>query len=432
MSAQSSYKPSDMVQSMKVKVSTFTQQFSQTEINNLHLGKNNQVRLTNQAMINHIRNSNLSSLTPSIEITPKYTTLNQQSSGDDDGITQINNYTYTYGTGSYVLIDPGNGNNLQNNYPNNSQNNYNYLIYSPMYYPNNSPNNSPVAYIYMGGMYATWSDIVNNILTNSFITVNSNSFINSNTAPSSQLTTNNSWLPNQSGNGSSYWYNCSLWYEDYVAQQIIVYAALYAYISTKILMQPINAQMSLALITNATGPMYIPPSASPAAPPPGPPYNVGNIVFSTAWPFQLNSLSIQTYYQTYYGDEYPPSTYTIPYDPNGFQLPTGLSGLTTLDENDMLNIFKINMPIALGGPSGSVVNTYSSNPTNIVSLTPAGQNSAGQNSVIVMNFTGPGTATGTTTVTISSSGNATPYAPPIITNVSFNVNISSSPINLSS
>ena len=40
MSAQSSYKPSDMVQSMKVKVSTFTQQFTQTEINNLALGQN--------------------------------------------------------------------------------------------------------------------------------------------------------------------------------------------------------------------------------------------------------------------------------------------------------------------------------------------------------------------------------------------------------
>ena len=81
MSAPSSYKPSDMVQSMKVKVSTFTQQFTQTEINNLALGKNNQIHLTNPAMVNHIRNSNLSSLTPSIEITPKYTTLNQQSSG---------------------------------------------------------------------------------------------------------------------------------------------------------------------------------------------------------------------------------------------------------------------------------------------------------------------------------------------------------------
>ena len=402
MSAQSSYKPSDMVQSMKVKVSTFTQQFTQTEINNLVLGKNNQIHLTNTAMVNYLRNTNLSSLTPLIEITPKYTTLNQQSSDDGDGIPQTQTYTYTYGTGSYVLIDPGNGNNLQINYPNNSQ------------------NNSPVAYIYMSGMYATWSHIVNNILTNSFITVNSNSFINSNTAPSSNLTQNTAWLPNQYGSGPSYWYNCSSWSEDYVAQQIIVYAALYAYISTKILMQPINAQMSLALITNATGPVYIPPSASPASPPPGPPYNVGNIVFSTAWPFQLNSLSIQTYYQTYYGYgyEYPPSTYTIPYNPNSFQLPTGLSGLTTLDENDMLNIFQINMPIALGGPSGSVVNTYSSNPTNIVSLTPAGQNSAGQNSVIVMNFTGPGTATGTTTVTIND--------------VSFNVNISSSPKNLSS
>ena len=81
MSAQSSYKPSDMIQSMEVKISSFTQYFSQTEINNLALGQNNQIRLTNQAMVNHIRNSNLSSLTPSIEITPKYTTLNQQSSG---------------------------------------------------------------------------------------------------------------------------------------------------------------------------------------------------------------------------------------------------------------------------------------------------------------------------------------------------------------
>jgi hypothetical protein len=354
-----------MIQSMKVKVSTFTQQFTQTEINNLALGKNNQIHLTNTAMVNYLRNTNLSSLTPSIEVTPKYTTLNQQSSGDDDddGITQT--YTYTYGTGSCVLIDPGNGINLQNN--------------------------SQRAYIYMGGMYATWLDIVNNILTNSFVTVNSLSI------PSSDLTQNNSWLPNQYGSGPSYWYNCSLWTEDYVAQQIIVYAALYAYINTQILEQPVNTQMSLALQTNATGPMYSPP---------GPPYNIGTIIFSTAWPFQLNNLSIQT------SSNEEPLQFNVPYNPNanssGGNLPPGLSGLTTLDENDMLNLFQINLPIAFSS-NYSFVGNYSSNPTNIVSLTPAGAEG-----VIVMNFT----ATGTTTVTIND--------------VSFNVNIPSTPINFSS
>ena len=81
MSAPSSYKPSDMIQSMEVKISTFTQQFTQTQIDSLQLGKKNEIRLTNQAMVNYVRNSNLSSLTPSIEITPKYTILNQQTSG---------------------------------------------------------------------------------------------------------------------------------------------------------------------------------------------------------------------------------------------------------------------------------------------------------------------------------------------------------------
>ena len=81
MSAPSSYKPSDMIQSMEVKISTFTQQFTQTQIDSLQLGKKNEIRLTNQAMVNYVRNSNLSSLTPSIDITPKYTILNQQTSG---------------------------------------------------------------------------------------------------------------------------------------------------------------------------------------------------------------------------------------------------------------------------------------------------------------------------------------------------------------
>ncbi len=361
MSAQSSYKPSDMIQSMEVKISTFTQKFSQTEINNLALGKNNQIRFTNQEMINRLRNSNLSSLTPSIEITPKYTTLNQHSS-DGAGISQTNTNTYTYGT-SNVLIDPGNGSNL-------------------------GLDGTGSAYIYMGGTYASWLTIVNNILTNSFITVNSGY-----PPPTSQLTQNNAWLPNQYGSGPSYWYNCSLWTGDYICQQIIVYAALYAYISTIIQGQPTIAQASLSLMTNAVGPMYSPP---------GPPYNVGSIVFSTAWPFQLNNLSIQTY------SNQEPTQFTVPYSSSGGNLPPGLSGLTSLGVDDMLNIFQINMPQAIGS-NGSSVGNYSSNPTGIVSLT-----SSGDESAIVMNFT----ATGTTSVTIN--------------NVSFNVTIPSYPLTLSS
>ena len=118
MSAPPSYKPSDMVQSMEVKISTFTQQFSQTEINNLDLGKNNQIHLTNPAMVNHIRNSNLSSLTPSIEISPKYTTLNQQSSGlgtgqspaiDNAGALNTQANTYMQISNFYQFTDMVNG-----------------------------------------------------------------------------------------------------------------------------------------------------------------------------------------------------------------------------------------------------------------------------------------------------------------------------------
>ena len=53
---------SDMIQSMRVKIHKllpFTHQFSQTDINSLVLGQKHQIRLTNPAMINYLRNSNL-------------------------------------------------------------------------------------------------------------------------------------------------------------------------------------------------------------------------------------------------------------------------------------------------------------------------------------------------------------------------------------
>ena len=377
MSAQSSYKPSDMVQSMKVKVSTFTQQFTQTEINNLALGKNNQIHLTDPAMVNYLGNTNLSSLTPSIEINPKYTTLSQHSSGDDD-ITQTQ--TYTYGTGSWVLIDPGNGTNL---------------ILSPTPFPiYPSPTLFNIyAFIYQAGSSASWLDVVNTILVNAFIGTNNAGY--NVTAPQATLTQSNAWLPNEYGSGSSYWYNCSSQSEDYVCQQIVVYAALTSYIST-VLQGNLPFMQMINLFTGVENPMFATP---------GPPYSVGTINFVTTWPFQLNSLSIETY-----SENITPSSYQVNYSSSGENIPTVLSGVSSIDTNDMLNLFQINLPIALGGPSGSVVNTYSSNPTGIVSLTQS-------NSVVEMNTI----ASGTTSVTISSYSEAS--NPPPITTVSFSVNI---------
>ena len=369
---------SDMIQSVKVKIHKllpFTHQFSQTDINSLVLGKKHKIRLTNPAMINYLRNStNLSSLTPLINITPNYTQLIQQSSDLSVSLSDTN--TYTYGT-SAVLIDPGNGSNLGS-------------------YSTN-------AFIYMSGSSASWLTIVNNILTNSFILQNSQS-----NPPTSQLLTqNNNWLPNEYGSGPSYWYNCSLWTGDYICQQIIVYAALYAYINTIIKGQMVIPQVYMNLYTNilcSVGGAYPDGWDSP-------PYNVGNIVFSTNWPFELNSIILNSYLSPMTPGQQP-STFpanqqnSVPYDSYGGNLPPGLSGLTTLDENDMLNLFQINMPIVIGSNS-SQVNNYSSNPTGIVSLTES-------SNAILMNFI----ATGTTTVTIN--------------NVSFNVTIPSVPINFSS
>ncbi len=378
MSAQSSYKPSDMVQSMKVKVSTFTQQFTQTEINNLALGQNNQIHLTDPAMVNYLGNTNLSSLTPSIEINPKYTTLSQHSSGDDDDITQT--YTYGNGTGSWVLIDPGNGTNL---------------ILSPTPFPViPSPTLFNIyAFIYQAGSSASWLDVVNTILVNAFIAGNNDGY--NTTAPQATLTQSNAWLPNEYGSGSSYWYNCSSQSEDYVCQQIVVYAALTSYIST-VLQGNLPFMQMINLFTGVENPMFATP---------GPPYNVGTINFVTTWPFQLASLSIATY-----SENITPSPYQVNYSSSGENIPTVLSGVSSIDTNDMLNLFQINLPIALGGPSGSVVNTYSSTPGGIVSLTQS-------NSVVEMNTI----ASGTTSVTISSYSEAS--NPPPITTVSFSVNI---------
>ena len=383
MSTPSSYKPSDMVQSMEVSISSFTQpftqitqKFTQTEINSLHLG-NNQVRLTNQAMINHIRHSNLSSLKPSMEIAPKYTKLNQQLYSAGAGIPQSN--SYTYGT-SDVLIDPGNGSNLGS-------------------YSTN-------AFIYMYGTETSWLNIVNNILTNSFILQNSQS----NPPTSELLTQNNNWLPNQYGSGPSYWYNCSIWTEDCVAQQIIIYAALYAYINTIIKGQMVNPQVYMNLYTNilcSVGGAYPDGWDSP-------PYNVGNISFSTNWPFELNSIILNSYLSPMTPGQQPSTIpanqqNSVPYDSYGGNLPTGLSGLTTLDENDMLNLFQINMPQVLNSGNNSVT-SYSSSPTNVVSLTQPGN-------TILMSFlpTAFVTNSGQTTVTING--------------VSFNVNLPSYAIN---
>jgi len=328
------------------------------------------MHLTNSAMINYLRNStNLSSLTPLINITPNYTQLIQQSSSAD--VSQSS--SYTFGTSS-VLMYPANGSSLGN-------------------YSTN-------AFIYVGGTTNSFQTIVSNILSY-FLTGS-----NENPPPASQLTQNNNWLPNEYGSGPSYWYNCSLWTQDYVAQQIIIYAALYAYINTIIKGQMVIPQVYMNLYTNIL-------CSECGAFPDGwdsPPYNVGNIVFSTNWPFELNSIILTSYLYPFSPGQQPSTfpadeIYSVPYDSNGGNLPPGLSGVTTLDENDMLNLFQINMPIAIGSNS-SQVNNYSSNPTGIVSLTES-------SNAILMNFI----ATGTTTVTIN--------------NVSFNVTIPSVPMNFS-
>ena len=364
MSAPSSYKPSDMVQSMEVKISTFTEHVSQREINNLHLG-NNQIRLTNQAMINHLRNSNLSSLTPSIEITPKYTTLNQQSSGGGAGIPQSN--SYTYGT-SDVFIDPGNGSNFV-------------TPYTAYIYSCANPNNN---------LYSL-QNMANYIINNTCLLTN----VNNATPSQSQLTTNNTWLPNQYGSGHSYWYNCSGNNNDFICEQIILYAVLYAYISSVIQGNQPSGQ-HLNLVTNAVGESYSGPNTAQGTSAGSFPYNVGVLFFNTGWPFQLNTLYIIT------TGGVQPYQFNVPYSSSGGNLPANLSGVTTLNETNMLTIFQLNMPQVLNSGNNSVT-SYSSSPTNVVSLTPAGN-------VILMNFlpTAFVTNSGQTTVTINGvSFNAT-------------------------
>jgi hypothetical protein len=147
----------------------------------------------------------------------------------------------------------------------------------------------------------------------------------------------------------------------------------------------------------------------------GPPYNVGTINFVTTWPFQLNSLSIATYASGPYGPS--DDTYQVNYSSSGENIPTVLSGVSSIDTNDMLNLFQINLPIALGNSGGSIVSTCSSNPAGIVSLTQINSTTL-SNSVVEMNII----ASGTTSVTISSYvySNSNPY-PSNNPDVTFNV-----------
>jgi hypothetical protein len=82
----------------------------------------------------------------------------------------------------------------------------------------------------------------------------------------------------------------------------------------------------------------------------------------------------------------------------------------------MLNLFQINLPIALGNPGGSIVSTCSSNPTGIVSLTQINSNTL-PNSVVEMNII----ASGTTSVTISSYVYTDTVTIPNNPDVTFNV-----------
>jgi hypothetical protein len=356
MSAQFSSKPSDMVQSMEVKISSFTQYLTQTEINNLALGKNNKIRLRHSGILNHISNSDLSSITPSIRVNPRYTILNQQSSGGA-GIPQ--NTTYLYNNGTSVLIDPGSGSN--------------FTIPTVVYIYSSSSNNSSL------------QSIANTIL-NFYLSAN----VNNPTPSPSELSSKNSWLPNQSGSGSSYWYYSSSDTDDFVCQQIILYAALYAYISTVILGKSVT-QVSLSMKSNAVGSSYGGLHTGQGKTAGTFPYDLGYINFSTAWPLQLTSLSITTFAGI------QPYQFTVPFNnrPDPGLLPA-LTDIISITDNGVLTLFGINLPISVGSNS-STVNNYSSNPTGIVSLTQS-------NSMVDMSII----AFGLTTVTIN--------------NVNFNVN----------
>jgi hypothetical protein len=240
-----------------------------------------------------------------------------------DGIKSALAGVYATGTGSV-------GNSLQLEYSNGiSVVDIEGTPYSITYYPYYSGLPSTIfiqysyisfnAFMYMGGTSNSYETIVNNIITatQSVATIIPNAS-NAYPGPSvSTLTQNISWAPNRSSNN---WYNYSSSTEDYISQQAIIYAAIFSYIATRgKYTQPAGGYVPLSVWTNANN---------------SGPQSVCTIQFMVSWPFVL--------VDNLYLEDNSNTTF-IAYDQNGSNLPPGMSGLTTLNESDMLTIFKVNM-----------------------------------------------------------------------------------------
>ena len=227
---------------------------------------NNKVLLKNQLIIGHLMNSDLLSIKPSIHINP------------NDTPQQFPWYGYT-----------------NTEYP--------------------GVNNN--AYIYMAAG-SNYPYIANNIITLAYAMGNIS-------PPPSMLTQNTSWLVY--GNN---WYNYSSSTQDYVVQQIIIYAAAFAYSVAIRLNNPTQQMTSMTLWVSVSNTHAV----------------FGTINFKLGWPFQLTTLAINT---------------SVTYNPNGSQLPSGLLGLTTLDESNMVNIFGVHMADVGNYVGGAILLPYNDN-----------------------------------------------------------------------
>lgn len=298
MSAPTSFKPSDMVQSMEVKISTVRNQLSQTDIDNLVLGEN-KIRLTHPAMINHCINHSLATLNSeaSITIVHKYTQLIQQSAGATFGYSSFLSDNNIYS----LLLEPASAYSIP----------FLAIIYSSgSYNYDYAPSTQPIA---------TFQQIADNIIGGF---TNYPLGFNIPTSPTG-ISYNVDWLPNGPVAASKDWYLCSGKYEDYVAEQIILYAVVYSYISTMILgYAPRPANLLLIGNVNIT---YPAPGISPIT--------CGLIIFNTGWPFDLSSLTVQTMNTSQFPTVGWPNHILVPYDINSYNtpLPYGVASVALKD-----------------------------------------------------------------------------------------------------
>ena len=243
-----------------------------------------------------------------------------------DGIKSALAYVYATGTGSV-------GNSLQLEYSNGisvvdiegtpySITYYN-IPFAPLRYFEYLGMNFN-AFMYIGVTSNNYETIVNNILNLNPAIIGGPGETGYPGPSPNKLTQNISWLPNQS---SSYWYNYSSSTQDYISQQIIIYAVTFCYNATGGQnTEPVfQSLMFLWTNTNNSGPQC-----------------VSTIQFLVSWPFKLDQLCVQ---MNFNGGPLGPYLY---YDPNGSNLPTGMSGLTTLNKSDMLSILKVNLDNAPG------------------------------------------------------------------------------------